>query len=167
MAGSVLLYSTTLKNLNPLSDELKPSPVVPIPIFSTKIFSPAINCGVANPFIGVFNVHVTIPLLLLWIFVTRYPLVLLIVLNICGLEVKPLGDSKMLTVEIEFAVNFNSMTPWSLVSFPVSGSTITNSGTEVWFTPPSVIWISVIESELISVIVGDNLASGRNVLSEW
>ena len=130
IAGSVLLYSTTLKNSKPLSAELNPSPVVPLLIFSTKIFSPATNWGVANPLIGVFNVHVTIPLLLLWILVTRYPFVLLIVLRIWGLEVNPLGDSKISTEDTEFADNFNCITPWSAVNLPVSGSTITRSGTE-------------------------------------
>ena len=130
IAGSVLLYSTTLKNSKLLSAELNPSPVVPLLIFSTKIFSPATNCGVAKPLIGVFKVQVTIPLLLLWIFVTRYPFVLLIVLKIWGLEVNPLGDSKILTEDTEFADNFNCMTPWSAVNLPESGSTITRSGTE-------------------------------------
>ena len=45
-------------------------PVVPFVIFSTKICSPATNCGVAKPLIGVFKVHVTIPELLLSTLVT-------------------------------------------------------------------------------------------------
>ena len=130
-AGSVLLYSATLKNTNPLSAELNPLPVVPIPMFSTKICSPAVNCGVANPLIGVFNVQVTIPLLLLWTSVTRYPFVLLIVLKIWGLDVSPLGDSKISTLPKELADNFSSITPWSPVKFPVSGSMITRSGASV------------------------------------
>ena len=131
IAGSVLLYSTTLKNTNPLSAELNPSPVVPIPIFSTKICSPTVNCGVANPFIGVLSVQVTIPLLLLSTSVTRYPLVLLIVLKIWGFDVSPLGDSKIFTLPNELADNSNWITPWSAVNLPVSGSTITRSGASV------------------------------------
>ena len=107
IAGSVLLYSTTSKKTNPLSAELNPSPVVPIPIFSTKICSPAVNCGVANPFIGVLSVHVTMPLLLLSTSVTRYPLVLLIVLKIWGFDVSPLGDSKIFTFPKELADKSN------------------------------------------------------------
>ena len=114
-----------------MSAELNPSPVVPIPIFSTKICSPAVNCGVANPFIGVLSVHVTMPLLLLSTSVTRYPLVLLIVLKIWGFDVSPLGDSKIFTFPKELADKSNWITPWSAVNFPVSGSTITRSGASV------------------------------------
>ena len=104
---------------------------MPIPIFSTNICSPAVNCGVAKPLIGVLSVHVTIPVLLLWTSVTRYPFVLLIVLKIWGLDVSPLGDSKILTLPKELADNFNSITPWSAVKFPVSGSIITRLGASV------------------------------------
>ena len=128
IAGSVLLYSITLKNLNPLSAELNPFPAVPFVMFSTKTCSPTKNWGVANPLIGVFRVHVTIPLLLLWILVTLYPFVLLIVLKIWGFDVNPLGDSSISTLAIELADKFTSITPWSSVKFPVSGSTITKSG---------------------------------------
>ena len=69
-----MLYVTTSKNWNPLSGELNPVPALPFIIFSTKTFSPTINCGVAKPLIGVFKVHVTIPELLLSTFVTLYPL---------------------------------------------------------------------------------------------
>ena len=127
----MLLYSTTSKNSNPLSGELNPFPVVPIPIFSTNIFSPTTNCGVANPLIGVLRVQVTIPTLLLSTSVTLYPFVLLIVLKICGLDVNPLGDSKISTVPSEFAAKSKVITPWSSVNLPVSGSTITRSGASV------------------------------------
>ena len=80
---------------------------------------------------GVFKVHVTIPELLLSTLVTLYPLVLLIVLKICGLDVKPLGDSNKSILDIEFADNFTWITPWSLVNLPVSGSTITSSGASI------------------------------------
>ena len=90
-----------------------------------------------------------------------------IVLKIWGLDVNPLGDSKISTLPNELDDNLTLITPWSPVNFPVSGSIITRSGSSVYFAPPLVICISVIESELINVIVGDNLASGWSVLSEW
>ena len=126
-----MLYVITSKNSNPLSGELNPVPALPFVIFSTKTCSPTTNCGVAKPLIGVFKVHVTIPELLLSTLVTLYPLVLLIVLKICGLDVKPLGDSNKSTLDIEFAANFTWITPWSLVNLPVSGSTITSSGASI------------------------------------
>ena len=49
-AGSVLLYSVTLKNTKPLSAEFNPSPVVQIPIFSTNICCPAVNREVADSY---------------------------------------------------------------------------------------------------------------------
>ena len=43
---------------------------------------------------------------------------------------------------------------------------MTRSGASIYFEPPLTTSMSVIESEFMSVTVGDNLASGRNVLSE-
>ena len=55
------VFGNTVKNLNPRSTELNPSPVVPdFKIFSTNILSPAKNGVWLNPNVGVANVQVTL-----------------------------------------------------------------------------------------------------------
>ena len=62
VVGLVLVTALILKNLNPLSAELKP---VPVESFfwrpSTNISSSTENGAVENPKTGVTKVHVTIP----------------------------------------------------------------------------------------------------------
>ena len=66
MAGLLLVTLVSLKNLNPLSAELKPVPSGSLGYISfckpsTNISSLTENGAVENPKIGVTKVHVTIP----------------------------------------------------------------------------------------------------------
>ena len=132
--------------------------------------SPTANGAGVNPPIGVTKVQVTIPVVVVFDIPTTLdtdtPLELLIVLILCSTDFKPLGELFISTDEIELDVKVTSITPWS-VNFPVSGSTTTISGAVRYSAPPDITSILLIESELIKVIVGDILASGFRVLSEW
>ena len=84
-----------------------------------------------NPEIGVTNVQVTIPVVLIvdipTIELMAIPLLLFIVLIFCSIADSPFGDASTFTESIEVPTSSTSSTPWS-VNNPVSGLTTTTSG---------------------------------------
>ena len=125
-----------MKNLNPFSCELNPSPaVIVLSVYcwipSTKISSPTVNGEVLNPKIGVTKVQVTIPVAELnSTFLIVAPLLLLIAKIWWVTGSKPLEG----TIIDALAIALPFICAWIdpvRSSYPVSGLTITKSGSVV------------------------------------
>ena len=124
------VLSNTVKNLNPWSSELNPSPAVPIfSIFSTNILSPTANGGSLKPNVGVAKVQVTL------LFPASYstvsiviPFVLSIDTILCSKEERPFGGSTTSTPTTPPDDNTASNIPLSTLSFVVGSTTINFGG---------------------------------------
>ena len=136
VAGLLLTTDVTLKNLNPFSCELKPSPpVIVLSVYccipSTKISSPTTKGAVLNPKIGVTKVQVTIPVVELYsTFLIVAPLLLLIAKISWVTGCNPLEG----TIIDAFAIALPFICAWIdpvKSSNPVSGFTMTKSGSVV------------------------------------
>ena len=136
VAGLLFTIEVILKNLNPLSSELKPSPGVKLEwvyccIPSTNISSPTENGAVLKPNIGVTKVQVTIPVdgLNSTVFIVA-PLLLLSANISWVTDFKPLDGTIIdaSTTALPFIV---ASTDPDVSCNPVSGFTITKSGSVV------------------------------------
>ena len=124
------LSGNTVKNLNPWSAELNPSPVVPdFKIFSTNILSPAKNGVSLNPNVGVANVHKTLLFPASYVTVSIViPFVLSTDTILCSKEERPFGGSTISTSTIPPDESFASSIPLSILWFVVGSTTINFGG---------------------------------------
>ena len=127
------VFGNTVKNLNPWSTELNPSPgsgiVSSFIIFSTNILSPAANGAWSNPNTGVANVQTTLLFPASYVTVSIVtPFVLSTDTILCSKEESPFGGSTISTPTIPPDESFASSIPLSILWFVVGSTTINFGG---------------------------------------